>query len=226
MQRSYPRPCYYKVVRPSSYFHHVGRLFIFWPHACLLQTANTKANVQKIKDNVSEKIKSIDRGALLEALSRTDLCTNLHSYDLDGLVNEYNNTLKVALDCHAPIITKTATKRPSVPWFNDEVKFAKKEKRRAERKWRRTKLHSDLIDFKAKKNIATCVMKRARTTYYTDLIQGNSDDSRKLFKCAKSLFNQEADLTSPGYHDKTKTSQWHRAVFLHRRLSAFARHLI
>ena len=80
-----------------------------------------------------------------------------------------------ALDRHAPIITKTVTKRPSVPWFNDEVKFAKKEKRRAERKWRRTKLHSDLIDFKAKKNIAICVMKRARTTYYTDLIQGNSE---------------------------------------------------
>ena len=71
---------------------------------------------------------------------------------------------------------KTVMKRPSVPWFNDEVKSAKKEKRRAERKWRRTKLHSDFIDFKAKKNIATCVMKRARTTYYTDLIQGSSDD--------------------------------------------------
>ena len=47
-------------------------------------------------------------------------------------------------------------------------------------------------------------MKRARTTYYTDLIRRNSDDSRKLFKCAKSLFNQEADLTFPGYNDKTK----------------------
>ena len=47
-------------------------------------------------------------------------------------------------------------------------------------------------------------MKRARTTYYTDLIQGNSDDSRKLFKCANSLFNQEADLTFPDYNDKTK----------------------
>ena len=35
-------------------------------------------------------------------------------------------------------------------------------------------------------------------------IQGNSDDSRKLLKCAKSLFNQEADLTFPGYNDKTK----------------------
>ena len=110
----------------------------------------------------------------------------------------------MALDRHAPVITKTVTKRPFVPWFNDEVKSAKKEKRNAERKWRRTKLHSDLMHFKAKKNIATSVMKRARTTYYTDLIQENSDDSRKLFRCAKSLFNQEANLTFPGYNDNTK----------------------
>ena len=171
------------------------------PVYCKLQVPKPVFKRSKI---TFRKIKSIDRGVLLEELSRTDLCTNLHSYDLDGLVNEYNNTLKVALDRHAPIITKTVTKRPSVPWFNDEVKSAKKEKRRAERKWHRTKLHSDFIDFKTKKNIATCVMKRARTTYYTDFIQGNSDDSRKLFKCAKLLFNQEVDLTFPGYNDKTK----------------------
>ena len=44
-----------------------------------------------------------------------------------------SNTLKSALDHHAPVITKPVVKRPSVPWFNVEVKSAKKEKRRAER---------------------------------------------------------------------------------------------
>ena len=109
------------------------------PVYCKLQVPKPAFKRSKI---TFRKIKSIDRGVLLQELSRTDLCTNLHSYDLDGLVNEYNNTLKVAFDRHAPIITKTVTKRPSVPWFNDEVKSAKKEKRRAERKWRRTKLHT------------------------------------------------------------------------------------
>ena len=95
------------------------------PVYCKLQVPKPAFKRSKI---TFQKIKSIDTGALLEELSPTDLCTNLHSYDLDGLVNEYNNTLKVALDCHAPIITKTVTKRPSVPWFNDEVKSAKKKR--------------------------------------------------------------------------------------------------
>ena len=38
---------------------------------------------------------------------------NLLSYNLDGLVNAYNNTLKSALDHHAPVITKTIIKRLS-----------------------------------------------------------------------------------------------------------------
>ena len=124
----------------------------------------------------------------------------MFSYNLDGLVNAYNNTLKSALDHHAPVITKTVVKRPTVPWFNVEVKSAKKEKR----KWRRTRLHIDLLDFKAKKNLATYVIKKARSDYYTDFIKENCSDSRKLFKSAKSLFDQEVALNFVGYHDNTK----------------------
>ena len=150
------------------------------------------------------KIGSINKKLLRDEISEADLCINLLSYNLDGLVNAYNNTLKSALDHHAPVITKTIVKRPTVPWFNDGVKSAKKEKRRAERKWRRTRLHSDLLDFKAKKNLATCVIKRARSDYYTNFIQENYSDLRKLFRSAKTLFDQEVDLNFMGYHDNRK----------------------
>ena len=150
------------------------------------------------------KIGSINKKLLRDEISEADLCINLLSYNLDGLVNAYNNTLKSALDHHAQVITKTIVKRPTVPWFNDGVKSAKKEKRRAETKWRRTRLHSDLLDFKAKKNLSTCVIKRARSDYYTNFIQENCSDSRKLFRSAKPLFDQEVDLNFTGYHDNRK----------------------
>ena len=80
------------------------------------------------------KIRSINKKLLRDEISNTDLCKNLLSYNLDSLVNAYNNTFKSVLDHYAPAITETVVKRPTVPWFNDGVKFAKKEKRRAERK--------------------------------------------------------------------------------------------
>ena len=81
------------------------------------------------------KIRSINKKLLRDEISNTDLWKNLLSYNLDSLVNAYNNTLKSVLDNHTPAITKTVIKRPTVPWFNDGVKSAKKEKRRVERKW-------------------------------------------------------------------------------------------
>ena len=85
--------------------------------------------------------------------------------------------------------------------LTNEVKSAKSDRRRDERKWRRTKLHSDFLIFKALKNRATAVMKQARRKYYTSFIEENSHDQRKLFRSTKTLFDQETDLSFNGYHD-------------------------
>ena len=149
------------------------------------------------------KLKSINVDALRNDLFNSGLCKNMLSMELNDLVDCYNRTLSSLLDRYAPVNCKTVVKRPTVPWFNEEVKLAKRARRRAERKWRRTKLHSDFLVYKSKKNQATFVMKRARNEYYTTFIQENSSDHRKLFKSAKFLFNQETDLHFPKYNDNT-----------------------
>ena len=75
--------------------------------------------------------------------------------ELNDLVSCYDETLSSALDRHAPLITKTIIKRPTVPWLTGDIKVAKRQRRKAEKKWRRTKLHSDFLVYKAKKNEAT-----------------------------------------------------------------------
>ena len=149
------------------------------------------------------KVKSINVDALCNDLSNSDLCKNMLSMELNDLVDCYNHTLSSSLDRHAPVNHKTVVKRPTVAWFNEEVKLAKRARRRAERKWRRTKLYGDFLVYKSKKNQATFVMKRARNEYYTTFIQENSSDHRKLFKSAKFIFNQETDLHFPEYSDNT-----------------------
>jgi hypothetical protein len=52
--------------------------------------------------------------------------------------------------------------RPYVPWFNTEVKSAKREQRRAERIWRRTKQLDGFEIYKSKKNYMIFVMNRYR----------------------------------------------------------------
>ena len=128
--------------------------------------------------------------------------------ELNDLVDCYNHALSSLLDRNAPVNRKTVLKRPTVSWFNEEVKLAKRARRRTERKRTklcsrtRTKLYSDFLLYKSKKNQATFVMKRARNEYYTTFKKENSSDHRKLFNSAKFLFNQETDLHFPEYCNK------------------------
>ena len=73
--------------------------------------------------------KSINLDALREDLSNSNLNKNMLLMDLNQLAISYDNTLSSVLENHVPLITRTITKRPIVPWFNDDVKCAKRARR-------------------------------------------------------------------------------------------------
>ena len=60
----------------------------------------------------------------------------------------YFDELSSVLDCHAPVRERRVTDRPSLPWMTAEIKSLKAEKRRAERKWRKSRLSRHLLCFK------------------------------------------------------------------------------
>ena len=59
--------------------------------------------------------------------------------------------------------------------------MAKRERRKAGKRWRRTELDSDLAAFEVKRNAATALMNKARREFYTNFIEENSWDQKKLF---------------------------------------------
>ena len=112
-------------------------------------------------------------------LAASELCQNPPD-DLDELVAYYDNTLKASLDKHAPQITKIIVARPGVPWFN-EIKAAKRQRRKAERNWRATKLDTDLAKYKTERNSVTFLINKARREFYTSITEENSNNQKKLF---------------------------------------------
>ena len=74
---------------------------------------------------------------LKESLANKDLSVKT---DIDEMVDIYNSTLKDIYDKLAPVQTRVVNHRPWAPWYNEDLREAKREKRRAERKFRKTKL--------------------------------------------------------------------------------------
>ena len=155
------------------------------------------------KSNVSYRnLSAINLDAPRADFFNSDLCKNTDLSDIHELAKCYNETLESVINRHAPLRTKTIVARPHVPWFNNEVKSVKRERRRAERKWRRTRQLCDFQIYKSKKNYMIFVMNRSRKKYYTDFVLEHGSDQRKLFNAAKSLFHQRNDLNFPAYDDQ------------------------
>ena len=71
--------------------------------------------------------------SLNDDLANSELCKNPPD-DLEELLLSYNKTLIAVLEKHAPVKTRTIVTRPQVPWYTDEIRQAKRERRKAERR--------------------------------------------------------------------------------------------
>ena len=83
---------------------------------------------------------------------------------MDAYAHEYTTTLSALLDRHVHKTCRRVT-RPVVPWYNETIDNAKREHKKAERKWRKTKAANDLLDFKSKRNHVTYLMNKARQDF-------------------------------------------------------------
>ncbi len=75
---------------------------------------------------------------------KSDLDSSSVLFDTNGsfqdLLNSYNHELRAVLNKHAPEETRTIILRPHTPWYTEDLRTAKQEKRRAERQMRKTNL--------------------------------------------------------------------------------------
>ena len=169
---------------------HVDRFIS--DHASILCSLHSIKPSLTVRSISYRKLKAINMESLNKELSTTGLC-QAPPNDLEELVNCYNETLRSVLDKHAPLTTKTIVERARVPWFNEEIREARRQRRKAEKKWRASKLDSDFVIFKIKRNAATRLMSKARKEFYTDFINENSGNQKKLFRASKCLFNRAVD---------------------------------
>ena len=177
---------------------YTGELFSdHFPVFCQLKPERPLVAVKHLQ---FRKIKSIDRDQFSEAICSSQLCLEPPD-DLDTLVNCYNETLRSALDIYAPVLTRDIIVRLRAPWFNEDIRKAKRTRRKAEKKWRTTRLPADLAAFKKERHRVVNLMNEARRVYYNQFVEDNSTDQRRLFMASKSLLNMQPDRSLPPHSD-------------------------
>lgn len=166
---------------------------------CCLNNPKPKSTVKEIS---YRKLKDINLKSFKDDISSSALIAKTPT-QLEDILECYNTTLSAILDKHAPVNKKILTIRPRVPWYNQEIRSAKRLRRQAEKQWRSVKSEQNRQEFKKHRNRTTYLMNKFRKEFYTNFVNEHSHNQRKLFIATKSLLNMNTDRPLPPCEDKT-----------------------
>ena len=113
-------------------------------------------------------------------------------------INELDSVIRDVLDNHAPLTERTVNERMNTPWFTKEMKTSKQDKRRAETKWRKTKLqiHKEIYIFHKKK--LKRITTKSKSDYYRNKFN-NVNTSKDFFHLANELLGKNNKLSLPSH---------------------------
>ena len=123
--------------------------------------------------------------------------------DISSAISTYNQHLSEVLQDHAPLKKKTITVRPGTKWYTHDIDIAKKRRQKTEHLWRKTKLEIHRQMYQNECRNVSYTIRKAKKTYYSNLIEENSSDQKSLFRILSSLSSNQQEKTLPD-HTSTK----------------------
>ena len=116
---------------------------------------------------------------------------------VNHLVQFYNTTIVDLINTHAPLCEKEMRLRSNSEWYSDAIRKAKREKRRRERAWRKSKLEVHRQCFREQCKLVNAMLLDAKTNFYTNKIQEIGNDQKKLFAAANTLLHFKNETKLP-----------------------------
>ena len=98
----------------------------------------------------------------------------------DNKAATYSAELSSALDLHAPLRERRVTDRPSAPWMTSDILSLKADRRKAERRWRKSGSKEDMLVFKSLLFKFNELVKVTKKLYYEAKISA-ADSSKYLY---------------------------------------------
>ena len=129
-----------------------------------------------------------------------EVFANFKTTDLETMIADLDTQLKVVLNEMAPERTKAFLVRPTNPWFTEEVKIQKRLMRNREQQWRKYKLQSNRITFKAKHNKYRAMLQSIRKSTLSDKVNDCNSDTKKLYAFVNGIIGRASENPMPKRH--------------------------
>ncbi|XP_072042751.1 uncharacterized protein [Amphiura filiformis] len=137
-------------------------------HQFVLEPTHIKAKPPPlVVTTTSREYGKVDQNKLTTLLEER-LAEFPESEDPDVLVASYESITSSVLDEVCPLVTKTRTIKPRLPWYNDTIHQARNIRRRLERRWKKSRSEADETAFKDQKDHVCRLITNAKIDYFTN----------------------------------------------------------
>ena len=157
-------------------------------HYCIFFTLETTKVQKNAKRRVMKRYITPAVEENFKLLMNSD-AYKAHTITDGDRVTSFNTKVKMALDSIAPLKLKNTTGKQTAPWRNEDIKQLKKSCRKAERKWRKTKLQSHQDSYRELRSDFNKALRSARKEHFSKLITTNQNNPKILFSTIDSLIN-------------------------------------
>lgn len=118
------------------------------------------------------------------------VCDSIVSPCCDTLVKSFNSAVMQTINSIAPLHVKTISGKRRSPWRTSQtINTSKRICRIYERKWRKSKLQADFVNYKNHILMYNNEIKKARRQYFSQIIAENSNNAKILFNTIDKLIN-------------------------------------
>uniref|UniRef100_A0A8D0CS33 Reverse transcriptase domain-containing protein n=3 Tax=Sander lucioperca TaxID=283035 RepID=A0A8D0CS33_SANLU len=145
--------------------------------------------IAKFKEDIPTALNSLPCRNITE-----DLYVNFSPSEIDNFVDGATACLRTTLDSVAPLKKKTMKQRKLAPWYNSQTRKLKQISCKLESKWRSTKLEESRLDWQDSLKTYRKTLRKARSDYYSSLIEENKNNPRFLFSTVARLTDSHSSI--------------------------------
>ena len=132
----------------------------------------------------------------------TDIESMLTGADLpdqtaERLALHYNTSLRSIEECRFPLVTKEILVKPDSPWYDHTVADLRRQRRRAERRWRQYRTDASRSEYVIARNAVVDQVRQVKIRYYKSEWASCGGDQKKLFSLVDSLMCGSAPVLLP-----------------------------
>jgi hypothetical protein len=134
----------------------------------------------------SRSFKDLNMNLLNSDLTKATQCI-LSSDDPDVQAELYNISIRKVLDKHCPEKTRSQKLVRNPKWYTDDVRDARRNRRKSERRWRKTRLNLDRVKFIELNDTVNTLIIDRKTIYFRDTLE--NANAKTMYKTLNSLLN-------------------------------------